>query len=590
MPEKDRSMNHAQPSRSRLPLRGQEIPVSGVSGVCRNGQVFLTWAEQATPANTTFNVYQHVRPIVGAEFVKARRLAHHIEPFSARDYWQDPATFSKSAKPGVPIGFRIASGAAPLPPNSGLFVHTVTDADQGPRYYAVTATLPEGREEATLVPGANSLEQPVSGSVAPVQPIWVGDGASPAAGAGKGKLFALWLHGRGGGDTTSADGSCPTTCLVFGDATQGWREGLAFKFYLRMTDHAVLVTPYDRAWTGGRPVLESKDERDHCAAVNTFWYGYNSRIYETTLAENPVVPNYTEKYLLWIVQWAQSHFGTDRSRTYLRGCSMGASGAVALALHYPEAFAAVSAQVPIYAYTRPGTGTAWRLECACGPLDRPAVTHAGVPLLDHMHGARQVASAVADLTPVFATNGRQDGSIPWENNPPFYQAMNKARQAFAVYWNDGGHGMSQDAPPDVKAWDETIERYRLDESFPAFSNCSDNGNYGGGDPKDGDLVGWVNRGLGWRELVDTPGEYALTVTADHPEIQYPVIVDVTPRRIQQFNMAPGEMIQVRVGNQPPAAARADAAGRVTVARVRIESRDGTRICLTRLSHNRTPAQ
>ena len=555
--------------------------VSGLSGAYRHGQVFLTWQERDVPAGTTFNVYVHREPITPGTLGKATKIGHHVEPHSARDWWQDPASFDPKAKAGKPVGFLIATGQPPLDPRGGLFVHTVAPQDAGPSYYAVTTSDAKGVERTALSLGGNSLAKPVVGRVAPTQAIWLGKGAPPAKGAGRGKSLTLSLHGRGGG-RTAGPRAATVNCLAFGGPRLGWREGLAFKFRLTIGKDAVHITPSDRAWTGGRPVLESRDRRDHCPAINTWWYGYHSRIYDTTLTPTAVVPNYSEERLLWMVRWAQSHLGTDPVRTYLMGGSMGGSGTVSMVMHHTGVFAAAVATVPIVSYTRPGKGSAWRLECIFGPLDRPAVNHDGVPLLEHMNGAVQAARAKADLPPLFITNGRRDGSIPWENNPPFYRAMNAARQALYVHWNNGSHPTAhRTAPADVKAWSRQLARYALDRSFPVFTNCSDNRDPGNGDPADGDIVGWMNRGLGWRDLVDTPTEYALTVTAAYPGLKLPITVDVTPRRIQRFRLKPGDQLTVHVGEAPARTLRVEAGGVATVCGVKIVGAGGTRIRLTR---------
>lgn len=561
-------------------------PVSGLAGCFRKGQVFLTWREADTPPGTTFSAYSHSRPIRAGELEHAQCLARRIEPHSARDWWQDPASFDAKAAAGAPVGFRIQSHAGALTPDSGLFVHTVGPEDEGPRYYAVTAVPPgDGTREAVEI-GTNSLATPVAGRVELTQPIWQAEGEPPAAGSGHGFSLILHLHGRGEG-VTAGPNARPANSLVFGDARQGWREGMAFKFDVRVSPGLVAITPHDRAWTGGRRVTESWDERDHCPAVNTFWYGYHRDIAETTQTAEAVVPNYTEEYLLWLMRWAQEHLGADPDRTYLCGTSMGGSGAVAMALHHPERVAAVIANVPVYAFTRPGHGTAIRLECVCGPLERPAFTNGGRPLLEHMNGIVQVERATADLPFMVTTNGRQDRSIPWENNPSFYQAMGRARQGFMVYWNNGGHEMNRDAPPDHRAWAWQLDRFTLKTSFPAFSNCSSDRDPGNGDPADGDLEGWINRGMDWTDIIDERDEYALTVTADYPGLERPVTVDITPRRLQAFRPAAGERLGVEVDGSPAADVVVPPGGRFTIPRVRIASVSGVRVRVQRSGSGRT---
>jgi hypothetical protein len=159
--------------------------------------------------------------------------------------------------------------------------------------------------------------------------------------------------------------------------------------------------------------------------------------------------------------------------------------------------------------------------------------------------------------------------------------MSQARQGLSVCWNDGGHGaVGRLVPPDVKAWGKRLHRFRLDRSFPVFTHCSDDRDPGNGDPTDGDIVGWINRGLDWTDPVDTPREYALTVLASYPGLKLPITVDVTPRRIQHFKLKPGDTVVAHVGGVPPREIRVDDAGLITVRGIRIANAQGTRVRLT----------
>ena len=561
--------------------QGAGLAVSGIRGEFRAGQVFLTWREAHLAGDVRLSVHCSAKPIVSTADVKsAQLLAKGIRPGSARDWWQDPASFEKGTPNDPPAGFVIRTGQAPLDPSGGLFVHTVTARTVGPQYYAVTVADAGTGEGTTLTPGANTLGAPVTGRVEQSLPVWQGKGQLPARGSCEGRPLRLVLHGRGGGATAGKRHSV-TNCLWFGDADQGWRASLAFKFRLTVSKDMITVTPLDRVWIG-RAVTESRDARDHCPAINTWWYGYHSGITETTDTPEAVVPNYTERYLLALVKWAQNYLGTDPNQTYITGGSMGGSGTVAMVMHFPEVFAAAYANVPVYSCTRPGTGSAWRIECMIGTLkDRKVVTDDGIPVLDYMNGERNMLNATVATPPIFACNGRKDGSIPWENNPPFYAAAAKARQAFAVYWNNGQHGMRRECPSDALKWGSIIYKYRLNESYPVFTNCSDDKDYGNGDAKDGDLIGWINRGLGWANLKDTADEYALTVTAAHPDMVYPVTVDVTPRRLQRFAAKPGETLSVRVGDAAPVAVKVDEQRLFTISGVRVADAAGTRIRVIR---------
>ena len=548
--------------------------ITEVKAVCRHGQVFLTWNEKELPPDAILSVYASRTPITAENLPQAMLLAKDILPGSARDWLKDPASFKKDAPHGEPVGFVIEPGAEPLNPSSGLHVHTVTEQTAGDIYFAVlwksrdTAISPIiANENATTIACHATVDQPI--------PVWQGTPETePQAGSFAGRPLILDLHGRGGGDTSNPQSTF--NCLWFANAQQGWREGLAFKFQMNVHPDRIVFFVNDRVWVN-RPVMESKDARDYCPAINTFWFGYNVNVAHTNVSrDDVVVDNFTEKYLLGLVDYAQNYLGIDPNRTYVMGNSMGGSAAVAMATHFPDRFAAAYAQVPVYSYTwekcsTSNAITACRLECSCGPLKgKKATLKNGMDLFEYMSGAKNIA-AKRDMPPILATNGRCDPSIPWVNNPPFYTAANQAKQAFAVFWNNGNHSMSSQAPADVKYWSRLYLKYRMDLSYPAFSNNSDNKNYGNGLPEDGDLVGWINRGLDWKVVADTPNRYEITITAKHPDIVYPVTLDMTIRRRQQFKPAPGERLTVTINGADQPAFTMPEDGLLTISRIVIPS-------------------
>lgn len=547
-------------------------PVTGLKAIAREGQVFLTWHEAETQRGTTFNVYSAHEQITTP--AKAKRIAHHIEPHSARDWWEDPASFKKGAPPGEPIGFITISGSERCDPSDGLFVHTTGNQSRDRLFFAVTCTDPAGREDTTLVAGANSLIRGILPTPGEIQPIWQHHDPPPGQGSGKGMPLWLNLHAKGGVVTNSE-------YLVFGDATMGWREGLPFKFSVRISNEEVVVQPTDRAWIN-RPHAEASDSGT--PAIWTFWYGYNSRIYDRAAMADGVPTNYTERRNLWILRWVSKRYETDPNRWYCSGSSMGGCGTISFGLRHPELFAACHAHVPIVSYTYLGRGSASRLEPSCwiGHISPDLKSDEGVPLLERMDGTRFVTETKADLPLLFLVNGRQDGSIPWENNPPFYRALNAARQGFAAYWDNGTHSTAgNDAPEDVKAWRQRFRRVRLDQSYPAFANTSSDRNCGNGAPDDGDLIGWMNRGMDWKDIEDAKDHYAITLLADYPGIVFPVRTDITLRRVQNFKTRPAEKFTAHIGDAVSRATVADDDGLITIREILIPSQEGTRVRVDR---------
>jgi len=298
--------------------------------------------------------------------------------------------------------------------------------------------------------------------------------------------------------------------------------------------------------------------------------------------------NYTESRLLWILDWVQRHYQTDRNRWYCSGSSMGGCGTISFGLRHPELFAACHAQVPIVSYTYDGPdrarGSARRLEpaVAAGKIGADLLTNEGVPLLDRMNGTKFVAETTDDLPFLFLVNGRQDGSIPWTNNPPFYRAIDAAHHGFAAYWDDGRHDTAgKNAPADIKDWPKAMRRFRLNESFPAFSATTANRNPGAGDPADGDPVGWMNRGMDWSDLEDTANRYAISLRADFPGIAYPIRTNVTLRRVQHFKPKPGERLRAELDRGPVIPIEVDPQGRITIPGVVIPGRAGVRVVVQR---------
>jgi predicted esterase len=542
---------------SPIVLENQQTSrVTELSASVRSGQVFLTWDEVPSVDGTTFEVFMHASPITDETLDDAQKVGHHVEAGSACDWWKNPAAFEAEAPTDRSHGFII--DGTELDPTGGLFVHTVSEADPATMHFAV---LPSNASAADLVVGGNSLTQGVTATVALPQPIQLK--AAPEAGSAVGKSLTLVLHGRGGG----RDENDQSNFVAFGDGTQGWRQGLARKFIVSSDANGIIIEPRDWLWVG-RPLLFSSDARDHGLAINTWWYGCNDHIYDANAVPNGVVVNYTEAYLLYLVRWAQQHFGTDPEKTYLVGTSMGGSGAISVGFHHPEVFATIYSQVPVVAYTRrssaDGRSNLVRLDGLSGQVcDETVMSDEGISIMERMNSERIVREYDGELPFLVLCHGRTDKSIPWVNNPSFYRALNDSKRGFAAYWDNGAHDMWKYVPADVTEF-YTTQALALNDSYPAFSNFSDNRDPGDGERDDGDLIGWMNRGISWTNLVETENSWSLTLHAKGDFLPASVTVDVTPRKLSKFKIAPHETLLV---NGTPT--QADAKGRLTVPQVQI---------------------
>lgn len=561
--------------------------VSNLAADYHDGQVYLTWNE--TPGlQGTLVVRISDQPITGANVRQASVVAQGLNPGSAYDWWLNPETYGNPVavdpatgqKPPFPHeGFMIKPGGAKLNVDSGLHVHTVAADEAGARYYAVTTKDAAGVENVEIAAGQNSLTRAVTQQAAAVQPIWQGTG-TPDFAAGKGLPLHLVLHaktGRGG-----------MQYLAFGDKFLGWREGLSFKFGVEVKGGAVVVSPTDRTWIG-RMFPEGKDGCQKLTpAIHSFWYGYNSNINEPAKMAAGVATNYTERRLLWILDWVRRTYQTDPNRSYCTGSSMGGCGTISFGLRHPEIFAACTAQVPIVAYDKgKGGDSAMRVVAECGSMD--TLTSDGVPVKERLDGTLFVKHHKGDLPFLVIENGRKDMSIPWWKCPDFYRALRDQRQAFVAAWNDGDHATASNlAPDDVKQMVNlsSLHSYALNKSYLAFSNCSSDSNPGNGDATDGDIVGFMNHGLSFGEPLDEAGKYeALAKWTLEPE-KLPVTVEVTPRRLQAFKLKPGDKVTAMNLDEAGKEVQretlvADEAGLVTFKGFKVTGAGGNRIVLVR---------
>jgi len=336
--------------------------------------------------------------------------------------------------------------------------------------------------------------------------------------------------------------------IVFGDSTHCWREGVPFMFDVSVGTDRVTLSPSNTMYVG-RSFKRGIAKKDGIRAIWSFWYGCSDSIGEPEKIPTGTPTNYSERRLLFEIDWVKRCLRTDSERTYCTGSSMGGCGTMSFAFRHPEIFAACYAHVPFVAYNEgdatKGRELGWhdntfRLTAFCGPMSLPCSE--GLPLSDRLDSRHFVRSHPGDLPFLMIAHGRKDMSIPWHNNPGFYLGLQEMRHGCLVAWNDGIHPeVSELLPADFKEWTtKRLMRFALDKSFPAFSNCSRNDNAGKGDSTDGDIEGYINRGLNWHDPVESSVRYELLVTYDLASEYLPLTVDVTPRRCQAFSLAPGQ--------------------------------------------------
>lgn len=552
------------------PVSADAFPTQGLDVHPLPGQVAITWDEVG---GVERSVLISTEPLTEANRAGARVVAQGLEAGSANDWYEDPVIGHRPQ--GEARGWHIG---VDLERGGGLFVHTLNSED--PVYFAVVA------EGEAIEPGRNATTKPINPRPGSSEPIPQSASViEEQAGTPEGLPVILYLHPH----TSRPAGEM--THLFFGDATMGWRAGLPFKFKVSIGSDHILVEPFDRVWIGRVPgVGETPDAHARkFPHIETWWFGTNSRINSATGRAGGVAENYTERWVLHILDWVIDRYRADRNRVYASGTSMG-SGALRLAFANPEKFAAVDVLVPFVdmSYTSGSEDNSRRLLAALGGTKTPLAN--GGTLADRVNLVEFVQQAKGDLPFTIARVGRNDTSVFWRRKPDFFRAMEKAKQGLLVTWDPGDHVTAGRKPlpgfPDFRDVVWLTRRFALNRSFPALTGCSLNEDFGDGSPETGTPSGFINRGIDWDVIADEDDRYELRLVGALPEMKIPFHADVTPRRLQKFTARPDEkFLAVNTGSDGAEVSRqeiaADKHGLLTVPAFAITSQGGNTLTIRR---------
>jgi len=512
----------------------------------RAGQTFLTWKEVNTPITQDpvsfqelkniqtrleqeqrlrYRIYRSNRPIHSIAGLKA---IAEVAPLSGwnMDY------YGTAPKPELrAFRYVLEEGKKPVLPLTGVFVYNPREAGQA--YYAVTVST-NGQENATIS-SRNATETPVDEGVGQGVPIlqriekpgifqyvenptlyyYVRWEASPNANV-PGKPF----------DYLVAIPPKPAKPAPVGIHLHEWGGSLNYGYgwWYNAEKGAILISsnqiPYD------------------------WWTGYHERLGlgQPTKDEwmRGVVRPYTQRRMLSFLDWVATQWDVDLTRTFAAGNSMGGSGSLMLALRFPERIAWAISWVGVHIPAKsPQLKSSY--EYVYGKPEWGVKFEDGTPVWDYFNDAwylRQYPEK--DIGFVTFSNGKNDGTIGWPQAVEYYRALQETRQSHMFVWGQDGHGQRAAMP---RGGNERIMPIdlRTNQSLPAFTNCSLDGNPGNGDPANGDASGQINAYLYWEtgNIVDRSERWEMTVgLLDHAP-RDTATVDITPRRRQQFKARPG---------------------------------------------------
>jgi len=502
------------------------MPVSAIQledAFCRGGQTFIQWSDPGT-SYIHYHIYRHSEEITQANIQSAELIDPDALLHSAKDLTASYIASRKGlADPN--IGLRISDLGLPLDPADCLKVLTVQS--NSPKYYAVLGVNADESEDQGIVLGANSLVTPVEEHVGPPLPVLEEQGIITAYGRDYPWKTYTWFRRSG---EAARDGEPTKVTVTFPsgmDISKKYRTML-FLHHIGWINEKVsawdtlVVSPCD--FTSGLP-------NSH----NSWWYGYCDGYPNIT---SGTVVNYSEVMLLHMLDWAKLSFSIDHNRVFLQGGSMGGTGAVSFGLRHPELFAGIIATVPQVNPGLPGIG--WSQEQVAsiwGSVANNLPTNEVAGVWDRQNMTAYVAAKKADLPFVKVQNSKNDSVLLWFQIPDFYKTLNASRHGFISAWGQGGHvNSSQGLPPDYLGFNP-YDKIWLNKSYPAISNSSMNDDPGNGSPASGDGVGQMNAGYDWEIITDTPEEWSAEIWSTEA-----ATADITPRRLQQFMITPGDRI------------------------------------------------
>jgi pimeloyl-ACP methyl ester carboxylesterase len=519
--------------------------VSGIQTAFHDGQTFLTW-DNLPGTGWIYHVYSSSSPLSTQNSLDNAMEIAQVGENSGVDS-------RMSSLLGQTYTFRIDESQPPLAASRGLFV--ITPVVGALNFYAVIAERVGLGVDRTLVLGQNSITEPVWERVQRPRPIWQRTLTSPA-----GEDYVLWTTNAG---SQLFPAMCNTPGRAFHVGVIRGQQGGA----LVLNGHGRGGNFFNSLSSTGMPgewVL-SIDDYLPTGDYSSFYFGYEvnydlDQPFNFPRTDGGIVGDFTEQRVMFLLDWANREMPHDPNRVYAMGASMGGSFAFFLAWHHPDLIAGALSVVPkICLGYRPDAYPDLResLDRMWGSPDIDLPTTEGERVFQWMDGREQARIARhRGSAPLVGFCGLNDHITGWSEKVAYFQAMHANKSGGAWFWDERDHY----TPQDQTAWfpmmaARQVYKYRTDTSYPAFTNCSSDGNFGSGDPATADPIGNINGGVDWDEnaVAETWLRWDVTLrtrglTTQDGVIGAPesLLVDVTPRRLQKFIVAEQVVYQYEV--------------------------------------------
>ncbi len=540
---------------------GQPV-VTNLQAFHRGGQTFLTWTEDASVSGEEYFVYQHASPISSANLDEASRVAQLPEGTSI--FWTErtrAGDYPPEANGGYVSlqNYVIESLGPQLSDTTGLFVWTPSENQNS--YYAVTASA-GGVENRSGIGSENSIG-PVAETVADPEPVLVWQSTG-----GFGRVYTQFMDYSKWNPTFETPEGPTYSYNYFVGLPQPDQCGGSVPASLALILH---LEGYGTRYEAG------EGSHYYCAVEiwgddprQSWYYGY-SATHDYSQTEVPVttgpIVNFTEERLLraiYDVLRDPLYSAVDEQRIYAYGQSMGGSGSLSLGLRYPDVFAAVYCGEPMTDYQGAVLWHENDLIPRWGDLalnlpieNRGAYAshlaqYNGTSVWEWMNHHLQMVERRGEKTTLISlAHGSTDDTIVWaDQGRPAYEPYYLSRRPFSAVVIAEGHswfGFAGLGPTMAEGGESMYAPFFglsvvRDETVPALTYAS------GSLPVPPDTTGGYNMNLEWSASwnawdgppTDTPTQWRMSLRTTDGSSQ---TVDVTPRRLQSFVVAPGATYQ-----------------------------------------------
>lgn len=521
--------------------------VSGLTASHRSGQTFLTWDEP--DSNTRYHIYRSNQPISTANLASATLLTDRWGPLDS------DTSVHRYAAEGVPDYFVIEDLGAPLGFNTGLFVHTTQNGQAGTAHYAIT-TIVNGNENKTIT-GSNTTS--TGESVSTPKPV-----LTVSRNGGKGRVYTQYMDYANWNPTLNGYAFNYAVALPF-----NYSSSQSYSLQVQLHAYGSTPTIVDQTEFDWQVIqLFPVDPGDAENTIHTWWYGHAAdHNYQTgNTPTSGTVENFTEQRLIRAINEIISNpdFNVNTNLIHAFGNSMGASGAVSLAMRYPSVFAGTYASEPMTNYASSPTFQTefvrlWGSQSTNLPIvnrgpDAGAITRyssgGSQPLRvwNWMNHQQQLRDRSADnFAYMMMDFGKEDSTIDWvTQGQPMFQALTDGKAGFtatalagvghnwlafnAVNATQFGLGDANLAP-----W-----RYSKSLSFVALQFASGSGSLQpstSGTDEYNTTIDWSTPQNSFdRNIIDTSNRYEISLRS----LAANQTVSVTPRNTQAFRPSSGQ--------------------------------------------------